>query len=290
MRGYDPSYDSFYTEGPTVDEKWRSTYPYVPTSYLHQSGRDRSQVGAGSGSRSRGHGRGGEASEITETDDGDNGGRDFWSSQKEFFVALVGLSAGFQCVFNFPVVAYHHGKGAFLVAYGILLVLIGIPLYLMEVTIGQFSSLGPLQVWKTMLPLGRGVGLAMTILSLIHSLYYNVVMGYSLYYLFTFPWNKVNSSQDYWRSTVLNISQAPINNDGQTPMAFNNAMIGDIKWDLSLTLLLSWIIVFACLSRSIRSLGKAIYFTVGMSYAMLIALLIRSLLLDASPTSDGGIM
>ena len=45
MRGYDPSYDAFYTEGPTVDEKWRSTYPYVPTSYLHQNAPERSNLG-----------------------------------------------------------------------------------------------------------------------------------------------------------------------------------------------------------------------------------------------------
>ena len=37
MRNHDPSYDAFYAEGPSVDDKWRSTYPYVPTSYLHQT-------------------------------------------------------------------------------------------------------------------------------------------------------------------------------------------------------------------------------------------------------------
>jgi hypothetical protein len=37
MRNYDPSYDSFFTEGPTVDDKWRNTYPYVPTSFSHHN-------------------------------------------------------------------------------------------------------------------------------------------------------------------------------------------------------------------------------------------------------------
>ena len=204
-------------------------------------------------------------------------------------MAVFGLSAGFQCVLNFPFVAYHHGKCAFLVAYGILLVLIGIPMYLMEVTVGQFSALGPLQVWKNMLPLGRGIGLAMCLVSLIQSLYYNVIMGYSLYYLFTFPWNiKTNPPAapdlvDYWRNIVLNITQAPVTADNEEkPLVFHNAMIGDIKWDLSLTLLLSWIVVFACLSRSIKSLGKVIYLTVSLSFAILVALLIQSILLEGS--------
>ena len=36
MRAHDPSYEAFYNEGPSVDERWRSTYPYVPTSYSQQ--------------------------------------------------------------------------------------------------------------------------------------------------------------------------------------------------------------------------------------------------------------
>ena len=37
MRNYDPSYNDFYSEGPSVEDKWRSTYPYVPTSYSYNS-------------------------------------------------------------------------------------------------------------------------------------------------------------------------------------------------------------------------------------------------------------
>ena len=56
MRGYDPSYDAFYTDGPTVDEKWRDTYPYVPTSYLPttQNAPDRSNIGTNRSRSGRG--------------------------------------------------------------------------------------------------------------------------------------------------------------------------------------------------------------------------------------------
>ena len=37
MRSHDPNYESFSSDGPSVDDKWRSTYPYVPTSYSQQS-------------------------------------------------------------------------------------------------------------------------------------------------------------------------------------------------------------------------------------------------------------
>ena len=37
MRQYDPSYDAFDPEGPSVDDRWRNTYPYVPTSFRANS-------------------------------------------------------------------------------------------------------------------------------------------------------------------------------------------------------------------------------------------------------------
>ena len=36
--------------------------------------------------------------------------------------------------------------------------------------------------------------------------------------------------------------------------------IGEIKWDLALCLLLSWLIVFACLAKGIKSSGKVVLF------------------------------
>ena len=57
-------------------------------------------------------------------------------------------------------------------------------MYFMEVALGQFSQLGPLEVWKNMVPVGRGIGFAMCTISLIVAIYYNVVMGYSIFYFF----------------------------------------------------------------------------------------------------------
>ena len=41
-----------------------------------------------------------------------------------------------------------------------------------------------MQVWSEMLPAAIGVGVAMVIISLIVSIYYNVIMAYCLFYLF----------------------------------------------------------------------------------------------------------
>ena len=69
----------------------------------------------------------------------------------------------------------------------------------MEVALGQFSQLGPLEVWRNMSPIGRGVGFAMCTMSLIVAIYYNVVMGLCLHYIFAsfttgdLPWKSCDS-------------------------------------------------------------------------------------------------
>ena len=47
----------------------------------------------------------------------------------------------------------------------------------------QFASLGPLAIWKVS-PLWKGLGYAMVISSALISIYYTVIIAYTLYFLF----------------------------------------------------------------------------------------------------------
>lgn len=83
---------------------------------------------------------------------------------------------------------------------------------------------------------------------------------------------------------MLGIDKAPIIlEDGNKTFNLPDfGSIGEIKWDLSLCLLLSWFIVFACLAKGIKSSGKVVYFTATFPYVILIVLLVRGLLLDGA--------
>ena len=60
------------------------------------------------------------------------------------------------------------------------------------------------------------------------------------------------------------------------------ANIGDIKWDLCLCNLLSWIIVFACLYKGIKWSGKVVYVTATLPYVLLIVLLVYGCTLEGA--------
>ncbi len=51
---------------------------------------------------------------------------------------------------------YENGGGAFLIPYLVVLLLIGKPLYFLEMILGQFSSYGSVKVWA-IVPLAKGM-------------------------------------------------------------------------------------------------------------------------------------
>lgn len=74
--------------------------------------------------------------------------------------------------------------GAFLIPFMVMMVLEGIPLFLIELGIGQRMRLGALGVWNTIHPWLGGIGISSCIVTLFVALYYNVIITWVFYYLF----------------------------------------------------------------------------------------------------------
>lgn len=69
---------------------------------------------------------------------------------------------------------------------------IGLPLFFLEITIAQYSKFGPIDVWKVV-PIFRGLGIVSLLVAVFISIYYNVLICYSLIYLISsfipkLPW------------------------------------------------------------------------------------------------------
>ena len=46
-----------------------------------------------------------------------------------------------------------------MIPYGIMLIVVGIPIFFMELAIGQYTQEGPLKVWENIFPLLKGLSL-----------------------------------------------------------------------------------------------------------------------------------
>uniref|UniRef100_A0A8D8YPX1 Transporter n=1 Tax=Cacopsylla melanoneura TaxID=428564 RepID=A0A8D8YPX1_9HEMI len=165
--------------------------------------------------------------------------RGAWGSRWEFLLSCVGLSVGIGNVWRFPYLAYQNGGGAFLIPYLIMLALAGKPMYFLELAVGQFAGVGPLGLWNCC-PIAKGVGVAMVTVSLIVCIYYNVIMSYTVYYMFSslqfeVPWSKcdpewADMSTCYVRdvntrknsnTSMGNIDSSPFSNNS-THLLFDN--------------------------------------------------------------------
>jgi solute carrier family 6 amino acid/orphan transporter-like 15/16/17/18/20 len=65
-----------------------------------------------------------------------------------------------------------------------MLILEGIPLFLVELGMGQKMRLGSLGVWNTIHPWLGGIGIASCVVTFFVALYYNVIITWCFYYLF----------------------------------------------------------------------------------------------------------
>lgn len=121
--------------------------------------------------------------------------RDNWSGRLDFLMYLLGYSVGLGNVWRFPYLAYSNGGGAFVFPFILMLFLLGIPLMFLELAFGQFAALGPAVIFDRFCPLFTGLGYGMIAISGMVALYYTVIIGWCILYLFisftsVLPWEE----------------------------------------------------------------------------------------------------
>jgi solute carrier family 6 amino acid transporter-like protein 5/7/9/14 len=99
-------------------------------------------------------------------------------------------------LFRFPFTAFENGGGAFLIPYLIVLVVIGRPMYYLEMCLGQFCSKGQVKAWK-LAPFFKGVGYTATFASFAQLTYYTILIAITIWYFIasfakTLPWSECN--------------------------------------------------------------------------------------------------
>jgi len=122
-----------------------------------------------------------------------------WDNPVEFFLSCLGYAVGLGNVWRFPYLCYRNGGAAFLIPYLLMLFVAGLPLFFMELALGQYASLGPNKLYLNLAPVFSGLGWAMVVMSGLTSIYYNVIIAWTLYYTFAsftddLPWGHCDNT------------------------------------------------------------------------------------------------
>ncbi|KAK3539410.1 hypothetical protein QTP70_006463 [Hemibagrus guttatus] len=263
--------------------------------------------------------------------------RETWTRQMDFIMSCVGFAVGLGNVWRFPYLCYKNGGerrayarlaaiysvverrgGVFLIPYILFIFLGGIPIFFLEIALGQFMKAGSIAVWN-IAPLFKGLGYASMVIVFFCNTYYIMVLAWGFYYLIksftsTLPWS---TCTNYWNTencietfphdackngsignyTFMNKTCEELENATSPIIEFwENKVLhissgldnpGQINWEMTLCLMAVWVMVYFCVWKGVKSTGKIVYFTAMFPYVVLIILLARGVTL---PGAYSGIM
>jgi len=235
-----------------------------------------------------------------------------WGNQREYVFALIGGAIGLGNVWRFPYLCYKNGGGAFLIPYFTFLFLGGIPIFILETSLGQFMQQAGITAWN-LIPAFKGIGWCSAIIIFWLNCYYIIILGWALFYLINstkspLPWTTCDNE---WNSVccTTTISVDPVNNKSflerpelcsadetatypelefwkrRTLQVHNSSGIDDIggmRWEIVGTVFVMWVISYLCIFRGTKSTGKSVYITSTFPLVMMSTLIIRGVTLEGA--------
>ncbi|XP_035472223.1 sodium- and chloride-dependent GABA transporter 3-like isoform X2 [Scophthalmus maximus] len=235
--------------------------------------------------------------------------REHWRKKREYILAVAGNVVGLGNVWRFPYLCFKNGGGVFLLPYLFFALLCGVPLFLLETVIGQYTQEGAITCWTKLCPLSKGTGYSIIMIQLYSRLYSIVLAWALLYFIYCFrgilPWATCNNPWNTdrcvdltsanwtaihrgsltvnWTSGILTKSSvSEFWERGVLSMSGGIDELGTVNWELVLCLLACWVACYFCIWKGVRSTGKVVYVTAVFPYVMLAILLVRGLTLPGA--------
>ncbi|MFG6119571.1 MULTISPECIES: sodium-dependent transporter [Thalassobacillus] len=166
--------------------------------------------------------------------------RSQWGTRAGFILAAMGSAIGLGNIWRFPAVAYENGGGAFFIPYLFALLTAGIPLLIMEFTIGhKYRGSAPLSFFR-MNKKTEWLGWWAVLVSFVISTYYAVIIAWAISYsFFAFNLSWGQDTEAFLFSDYLNLSVDP----GQT---------GSLVPGVFFPLLIVWLIALGVLFKGVK--------------------------------------
>ncbi len=163
-----------------------------------------------------------------------------WGTRAGFIMAAVGSAVGLGNIWRFPAVAYENGGGAFFLPYLFAILTAGIPLLVLEFTLGhKYRGSAPL-TYARLNKKFEWLGWWQVAISFVISTYYAVIIAWAMsfaYFSFGEKWGKDPGA--FLFGDYLKLAEAP----GQ---------VGSIVPSVFIPLVLVWIIALGVLFKGVK--------------------------------------
>ncbi|MCS1351794.1 sodium-dependent transporter [Mechercharimyces sp. CAU 1602] len=197
-----------------------------------------------------------------------------WGSRAGFILAAVGSAIGLGNIWRYPYVVYENGGGAFLVPYFIALLTAGIPILLLEYTLGhRFRGSAPLS-YRRLSKNWEWLGWFQVLLSFVIVSYYMVIIGWALSYsYFSFGTKWGTDTESFFFNDFL-----AMDTKGE---AFWST--GSISWPVLISVAIIWAVTYAIMRRGARSgIEKAAKILMPLLVLMLLIVTLRGVTLEGA--------
>lgn len=166
--------------------------------------------------------------------------RSQWGTRSGFILAAMGSAIGLGNIWRFPAEAYENGGGAFFIPYLIALLTAGIPILIMEFTMGQkYRGSSPL-TFRRINKKAEWVGWWGVIVAFIISTYYSVIIAWAISYaIFSINLSWGQDTESFLMGDYLKITDIA----GQA---------GSLVPSVLIPLIIVWVIVLGILSRGVK--------------------------------------
>lgn len=196
--------------------------------------------------------------------------RETWGSRSGFVLAAIGSAVGLGNLWRFPYEAYTNGGGAFLIPYGLAMLVVGIPMLILEFSLGHLTQRAAPEAFGHLRPQWRWLGWWPICMSLVIICYYSVILAWSVNYLCY----SVNLS---WGSDAVNFFLKEHLNHSKD--MWNP---GGIQWHIVGALFVVWLLMYLCIFKGVKLVSKIVLWTVPLPWLMLMILVIRGLTLEGA--------
>lgn len=197
--------------------------------------------------------------------------REQWGTRAGFLMAAIGSAVGLGNIWRFPYIAYENGGGAFMVPYLVALLTAGIPLLILEYSIGhRYRSSAPLSYRRISRP-AEAIGWWQVAICFVIAVYYGAIIAWSASYVWfsvTGAWGEDPNA--FFFGDYLQMSETPGGITGYVPA---------VAWPL----IAVWVVVLAILALGIRNgIEKANKVFIPLLVLLFLVLVVQAVTLDGA--------